>query len=528
MSSGKERLFLYESKALNLYESLRLSAEKHPEKTALVDGVESLTYRDFLSRVDGLAATLRSVCRLRPGDRAAVMLVNGCEFCSVFYALQKIRVIAVMINTKLREPEIQYMLQTTGVRLLFFNSRFASKVANILPQTGLETVITDEPFSNASPEVAMWTFAELAAETVPEGDEDRHIVAPDDGAVIIFTSGTTGKPKGALLSQRGMLQGMLSYAHLLDLTEDEITVIPIPLFHITGLNCLLTLFVHLGGTVILMPAFNAEETLQNISHYRATHFHAVPTVFIALTRALETYQGDLTSLRTALCGGGFITDDDIRALKTRMPWVDFRPVYGSTETSGAGVAFPRDYLSIDKPSAAGRMTPVAEVTVRDDEGRILPPNAIGEICVRGPVVIDGYYGMGKLPEGLLRTGDVGRIDADGFVYIVDRKKDVINRGGEKIYSLEVENAIMNLPEIRQAAVFALPSAYYGEIPAAAIVPKKPNSVSAETITAFLQPILAKYKIPVHYFFLDALPINSSNKVLKRELRERFTNVANAG
>ena len=512
--------FTHPADAATLYESLRNSAHRYPHKTALIDDDVQVTYSQLLRRVDALAGFLRRTGVGR-GDRVAVMLLNSVEFCCVFYAVQRLGAACVMINTKWQGPEIRHALETTGAATVILNAKWLDKLRGVLAGLPVRQLLFEKAPDNIGVDRSTHSLADILSRAAPEPGADDWERDPEAVGVVMFTSGTTGKPKGAMLSHRNMLQSILSYADLLRLDSDEVAVLPIPAFHITGLICVLGLFIHIGGTTVLRSAFDPADTLMAMERHKATHFHAVPTVFIALAKALEDFQGTLSSLRTALCGGGFITHEAIRALREKLPRLDFRPVYGLTETSGAGVGFPCDYLSIDKNAAAGRALPVAELFVVDAAGKRLAAGETGEICVRGATVVRGYFGMSDLPDGVLRTGDVGMIDADGFVYIQDRIKDVINRGGEKIFSLEVENTIMEIPGIRQVATFALPDAYYGEIPAAAVVLKDGAAATPDGIRIFLGDRLARYKIPEKMFFVDALPINASNKVLKAQLRERF-------
>lgn len=521
ISRTKKSMFQYDSDFQNLYETLLRSARKHPDKIALIDGEITLSYSDFLERVDKIAASLTHRYNIKAGDRIAIMQVNSINFCCCLYAVLKVGAIAVMVNTKLQGPEVRHILSSTEASVLFLDKKWLEKVEGILLDTFIRQLIVDSDVDVIKSKLPVATICSLYSCANHVSEEGPCLGDEEATAVIMFTSGTTGKPKGAMLSHRNLIQSVLSYADLLKLKEDETVVLPIPAFHITGLTCIVNLFVYLGATVVLMPAFDAIEVLRKIEQHKATHFHAVPTVFMALSKAIEDFSGDLSSLRTALCGGGFITHEAIQALKRKLSWLDFRPVYGLTETSGAGVGFPCDYSLIHKASSAGTPTPIAEVFICKQDGEKAAQGEIGEICFRGPTVIKGYYGIGDLPDGILHTGDVGRIDADGFVYVMDRIKDIINRGGEKIYSLEVENVIMEMPEVRQVAVFGLPDEYYGEVVAAAIVTRDPHKIQGIHIQEFLKSKIAKFKIPSNIIFVDKMPVNANNKVLKSKLRETF-------
>lgn len=520
-----QSIFQYETNIQNLYETLLHSAQKFPEKIALIDDKEEVTYCEFLRRVDVLADYMQYVFNIKPGDKVAIMQLNSINFCTCFYATLKLGAIAVMISTKLQAPEISFMLKTTSATVLILNSKWWGKVIDILKDTQINNLVFDNIPDSISTPLHKTALYDVYNAGNFEDKITKCYIDSECTAVIMFTSGTTGKPKGAMISHKNLVQSLLSYKDLLNMNENEVFILPIPIVHITGLCCVLNLCMYIGGTVILMPYFNATEVLQNIEKYKVTHFHAVPTVFIELTKALENFAGDVSSLRTALCGGGFITHEAICDLKSKLPSLDFRPVYGLTESAGAGVGFPCDYLAINKPTSAGKVVSIAEILILSPEGEVLPTGGVGEICFRGPSIIKQYYGMNEFNDELLHTGDLGKFDEDGFLYVMDRIKDVINRGGEKIFSLEVENVIMKMDGIHQVAVFGVPHKSYGEIPVAAIIPKNNSQVSAEQIQEFLKPRIAKYKIPQNIYFVDSLPCNGNNKVLKATLRKLYVNTA---
>lgn len=513
-SGGKEYL-AYKMPYCNLYETLEASAKRFSDKVAVVDVASRVTYRELQQKTDAFAAYLYHYKHIRQGDRIALVMVNSIEFCVCFYAILKIGATVVSVNTKLSGDEMGYILSDAHANYAITDRAWYNKLENHRPQ--LDWLI----FSDTAPD-GFSTVAE-AIETgakLPDTPTVRDDSLPAD---IMYTSGTTGRPKGAVMTHFNLLQGLYVYVEADDMDEREITVLSVPAFHITGLNNVLTVFIFIGGTIVMLPFFNAEKTLDAITEYRATYFHAVATVFMMLEGAV-TEKHDLSSLRTALCGGGFISRETIRNFCAKAVNCRFHPVYGMTETSGAGTYFSDHCLDSSIEDSCGKVSANCEIQIVNENNVALPANTMGEICFRGSFVIDHYLNgvsPDSFTDGWLHSGDVGYFDENGYLFIKDRIKDMINRGGEKIFSLAVEDVIMKYGGIKQAAVFGVQDDLYGEVPAAVIVPESGVSISIDSLRTYLRDHIAHYKVPVIFEIRDRLPVTASGKPRKFELRQEF-------
>ncbi len=515
VQSGDREYTAYKMPYQNLYETLEASATRVPSKTAIIDGDRSVCYLDLKQRTDALAAYLYHRMGMRQGNHIALVMVNSIEFCVGFYAILKIGATVVSVNTKLSGHEIGYIMQDADVDCALIDRAWYEKLDQLSPSPDRFLFTTDAPENCIT--IADAINIGMMLEDTPTARDDA--LAAD----IMYTSGTTGKPKGAVMTHFNLMQSIYAYVLADDMDGSEVTVLSIPAFHITGLNNVMTCFVFIGGTIIMLPFFNAEKTLEAITKYRVTYLHAVATVFIML-EAAATDAHDLGSLKTALCGGGFISRKTVEHFCAKAYNCHFHPVYGMTETSGAGTYFPVHCLSSDIHDSCGKVAANCEIIIVDEENRRLPPNFPGEICFRGAFVIDHYLHNAS-PESFtdkwLHSGDVGYFDENGYLFIKDRIKDMINRGGEKIFSLAVEDTIMDFGGIKQAAVFGIHDELYGEVPVAVIIPETGREVSLPSLKKYMRENLASYKVPVYFEIRDHLPVTANGKPRKSELRREF-------
>lgn len=516
--NGKEML-AFDMPYKNLYQTLEATAKRLAGKTGIIDEQRSVTFGELLEETDALAAYLKYSVGIERGDRVGILMVNSIAFCTAFYALMKLGATAIPMSTKLQQGELFYRIADCQMQYLFCDVEWYNKVRGILQQTPIKSVIA---YGNNTP---------LDCLCYTRGVEEGKNLAPTDcmqeddlPALVMYTSGTTGKPKGAVMTQFNLLQGMYAYAAM-EMSENDRTVLAVPAFHITGLNCVMTVFVLLGGLQVMVPYFDAREVLDRMTEYRITHFHAVSTVYIKLTEAFDAQKNDLTSLHSALCGGGFIAQENIRRFCKIAPNVEFHPVYGMTETSGAGTYFPGHCLESNKLDSAGVCVPNCEMRIdREREGD-------GEICFRGAFVIDHYFHEDQneniTVDGWLRSGDIGDFDEDGYLYIKDRLKDMINRGGEKVFSYEVESVIVTYPGINEAIAFGVDDPVYGEVPAAVYVAGPEAEIDEQALIEDLRNKLAHYKVPVYLERRNQLPMTVNGKirksVLRKEFREKYIN-----
>ncbi|OIQ61888.1 Long-chain-fatty-acid--CoA ligase [Moorella thermoacetica] len=516
----------YDHGTTNLWEDFSRSVSRQPDKTALRAGNSSLSYREMQEASRRLASGLWNKYQVKKGDVVALLLVNSIDFCLSFYAAMYLGAIALPLSTKLKATELNFMLKDSGARILITNPEWLPNVLPFIKETSIEQIIVTEPitdkininFGNASITTLKNVFRETEIPPAPVDEQD--------GAVIMYTSGTTGKPKGAYLTHFNLLQSVISYERTLQLTAADSTLIAVPIFHITGLAALFLLFMHIGGTVYLLPFFNTQEVLNILTCYSITFFHAAPTVYIMLLeQGYRHYQ--LPDLRKAACGGGAIPIETIKKIKTWIPQLEFHTVYGLTETSSPATLFPGDVATSPRIGTSGIPIPVVDCKVIDAEGRDITGKGVGELCIRGPVVTQQYWNNDEATTrafqgGWFRTGDVARIDGDGYVYIMDRLKDMINRGGEKIYSLEVENVIYSHPGVKEVAVIGSVDPIYGEVARAVVVPNNHgSSITGREIQDWVRARLAKYKVPQYVNFVNELPKNANGKIDKKLLRQQF-------
>ena len=499
----------YESRYANLYDSLAATAGRFPHKAGLRDAEQTTTYLQFKREVDILAGALKRRYGLKRGDTAGLLMDNSIDFLRAFYAMAKIGCTSVMLNTKHQAPELRQCLRETGARLVLAQVKWRNKLED---RAG-----DDRPGITYDPEILY--------DKVEEGSSIERILSeelPDDGpsepnpaaAAVMFTSGTTGSPKGAAIDHENILQTAYSYEQAQGLTSEDITVLCVPVFHILGLSCVSTLFIYLGATLILEPVFNEERVLETISRFGATHFHSAPTVYIRLARMLDrkaTLQ--LDSLRMCVCGGAPISDADRDLFCKYAGNASFRIAYGMTETAGGGML---------SRSHKGRAAPCEGLSVKivNEDMQAVCPGETGQILLRGGIVIKGYLngkGADSFFDGWLCSGDLARMFPDGSIIFQGRCKEMINRGGEKVFPSEVEKVMLSFPGIEQAAVFGIPDAVYGEVPAAAVVFRDGMPATDETLRDYLRARLAKYQIPVCIDMRKELPYTASGKVAKHVL-----------
>ena len=518
VESGGVAYRAYRMPFRNLYDTLADSAERYPEKTAIIDARRQVTFRELRQETDAFAAWLSARADVGRGSRVGLMMVNSIEFAVAFYAVMKLGATIVSVNTKYSADEAGFVLTDSEATCLLLDERWLGRMTPALGATKVAHVICSGAEGQDGPGTMAAAIREGAGMPQAPAEQEDSLLG-----VIMYTSGTTGRPKGAMMTQFNLLQGMYSYAVLNDMDDTESTVLSVPAFHITGLNCVMTLFIFLGGLMVMTPFFDATDVLDKMTEYRVSHIHAVATIFIMLESAMQP-RHDLSALHTALCGGGFISRETIARFCRQAPNCRFHPVYGMTETSGAGTYFPVHCLDSDIENSCGRTAPNGAIRVVDTEERELPPGETGEICFTGSFTIRGYlHGKGdeNIRDGWLHSGDIGCFDGDGYLFIKDRIKDMINRGGEKIYSLAVEDAIMRFGGIKQAVVFAVRDSLYGEVPGAVVVPEPGEQISLEALRLYLREHLAHYKVPVYMEIRETLPVTANGKARKFILKEEF-------
>lgn len=523
MELGGVQVLAYRDRPASLAETLRRAADKYPDKECIIDGDRRVTYRDFFQMVQQAAGSLRHEYGVQKGDRVATLMVNTLEFCVAFYATQQLGAVAVPLNTYLKSMELEFLLENSQSRILVMNSQWWPNVEPIAERIPtLEKIFfterSQEIEQGLPPGAALYEELFTRDHEEIQTEMDEH-----DTAAIVYTSGTTGQPKGAMISHFNAMHCAISYERCFGLTENERTLIVAPFFHVTGLFAQLATLVYMKGTAVLMPRFSVEEKLRLIEREKITNVGGTPTMYVMCMASPLRDSFDVSSVRIAGYGGAPMAEEDIRRLRAWMPNVRLYNTYGSTETTSPTSILPDRHV-IDKGHTVGWPVPVAEVKVMDPAAfEELDCSQAGELWVRGPMVISGYWRNREgteaaLQNGWIRTGDVAVIDEDGFVSIVDRLKDMINRGGEKVFSVEVENVISLNPKVMEVAVVGVPDETYGETVKALVVPFPGQEIEAGEIRQWVADRMARFKVPQYVEILQQLPRNPGGKVIKSELR----------
>lgn len=505
--------------SFNLATMLRESALANPDKPMLHLGPLTLTYGEVDAMTDRVATGLRGA-GLEPGDTVALSLPNLPEFVYTLFGALKAGLTVVPLNPLLKAPEISYHLRDSGAKLLVAFGGFAEEAATGVAGAG-DVPLYVVPVAPGAPEPADGLpFDALYGDEA--GDvEPRN---PDDTAVVIYTSGTTGKPKGAELTHFQMFMAATVAAETFDYREDDVSLAVLPLFHVFGLSSVMGTAIRSGATMVLVPRFEVPAVLDAIERHRVSVFCGVPTMFVALLHADQGGR-DLTSLRVCVSGGASIPGEVLRGFEAAYPGAPVLEGYGLSETC-AMATFNR---SVDdrRVLSIGKRLWGIEVRVVDADERPLPPGPenVGEIVLRGHVVMKGYLGRPDataeaMRGGWFHTGDLGYGDEDGFFYIVDRKKDLVIRGGFNVYPREVEEVLNEHPAVLEAAVVGRPDERLGEEVVAFVSLRPGTSAAPEEVVAFCRERLAAYKYPREVVVIDDLPKGPSGKVLKTELRAR--------
>ncbi|WP_225801021.1 long-chain fatty acid--CoA ligase [Streptomyces sp. NK15101] len=488
----------------NLAGFLVETAGRQPERPALRLGEQVITYAELDERSARAAALLRSE-GVRPGDRVALMLPNVPEFVVLYYGVLRAGAVVVPMNPLLKTRETEFHLADSGAVRLFEWYQAPGEGAQGAAAAGVR---------HTAVEPTAFAAALAGHEPLPEvADTDD-----EDMAVLLYTSGTTGRPKGAVLSHAGLRHNTeVNSVHIQEMTPEDVVVGCLPLFHIFGQICTMSAAVRSGASLVMIPRFDPGAVLDAIARERATVFEGVPTMYAALLQ--HPSEADVSTLRTCISGGASLPVEILHGFERRFGC----PVlegFGMSETSPV-VTFNHP----DRPRKAGSIgTPIRDVEVRllDEKGQDVAPGAIGELAVRGPNLMKGYWNRPEeteaaIPDGWLRTGDLARADEDGYLYIVDRKKDMIIRGGYNVYPREIEEVLHEHPAVALAAVVGVPHAELGEEVAAAVVLRPGAQVLPDELREYVRERVAAYKYPRRVWLVDALPLGPSGKILKREI-----------
>jgi fatty-acyl-CoA synthase len=507
-------------------------ARKTPDAPAIRYAGATLTYAGLDDRVRRLARALRGL-GTGPGSRVAYLGPNHPAFLETMFAAWSAGAVFVPLNMRLAGPELTYQLTDCGAALLVYAPEQAAVVAGIRGTAGPGTAGP----GTAGPGTGLRHLVALARPAAGDHDYESLLARPpagppdpgpadvpvslDDPCLIMYTSGTTGRAKGATLTHANITWNAVNVVVDADFRADEVALAVAPLFHTAALNMLCLPTMLKGGSVLIEPAFGPARVLDLIARYRVTSMFGVPAIYDAMAAAPGWAEADTSSLRMLLCGGAPVPDATIRRYTSRG--LTFIQGYGMTETSPGALLLDAEH-ALAKAGSAGVPHFFTDVRVVGPDGAQAGPGERGEIIVAGPNVMRGYWGQpdasaAVLADGWLHSGDVGIVDEDGYVSVVDRIKDVIISGGENIYPAEVENALLSHPAVADCGVIGIPDGRWGEVGRAVVVLRAGESASAADILGFLDGRLARYKIPKSVHFAAGLPRTATGKILKKQLRQ---------
>jgi fatty-acyl-CoA synthase len=488
-----------------------------PRLPAITFDGHTTSYGELLDRIDRLAAEL-AAGGVGRGDRVGYLGLNDPMFLITLFAAARIGAVFVPLNYRLTTAELGYILADAGVHTLLADTGHAAVADPVLTEAGVRRALalSAVPGWEPLPDLIA-NRGRLAAPVHPRSDEV---------AVIMYTSGTTGRPKGAMLTHGNLFWNNVNALLSFDVSQDDVSLVAAPLFHIGGLNVTTLLTLQKGGQIVLMPAFDPGQALKLIAEYRVTTMFGVPAMFLFMSQVPEFAAADLSSVRFLICGGAPVPETLISRYGQRG--IAFVQGYGLTETAPLALVLRTDEVSVKVGAAGHAVLPLSDVRLVDAENKPVAPGERGEICVRGPQVMAGYWHNREATDavidagGWFHTGDIGQADQDGYVYVVDRLKDMVITGGENVYPAEVEAVLYHHPAIAEVAVLGTPHERWGEAVTAVVALNPGAALTLEELSAFARDQLAGYKIPLRLEFVDALPRNPAGKVLKYQLLEQLT------
>lgn len=507
---------------MDLYESFLSSARKHPAKTALVSGSRRMSYREVLLGIEGLSCRLEAI-GLTKGDRIGLLMNNGPEFVVTFYAAMKLGLIAVSMNVMFRESELEYILDDCGAKAVVVEKAFAEVLGRTRPvASGRTVVLAAEEILTPSGEQGQ--LGRSRPDLLHRRLDPWQTPQPEDDAVIAYTSGTTGFPKGAVHTHENILAHLEGVRRHLNFRAEDIFLASLPFFQLVAFLIHPGMALHVGATLVILEKFEPERFLKAVKTENVSFFAAVPTIYRMLDAALSEVSKGLRSVRMGICAGSPLSVELRESFEQRHP---FRIVhcYGMTET--ALIVACEDPSVPPRGVSVGSVLPHVRVRIVREDGTPAAPREAGEIEVGAERALRAYWGKpGETAEairgGWFATGDLGRFDESENLYIVDRKKDMIIRGGLNVYPAELERVLLSHPRIAEAAVVGIPHERLGEIPKAFVALHQAGTATREDILEFCRRHLASFKIPGEIEIVEPefFPRNALGKILKSELRAR--------
>ncbi|MDN3427665.1 class I adenylate-forming enzyme family protein [Microbacterium sp. APC 3898] len=509
---GRENVKIFKKRPKTIGEIIQRSSEIQGDKLAVVTEDQSLSYRELEDQSDAIAANLQNR-GIAKGDRVAVVVGNRAEFPLLVLACAKIGAIMVPINVKLAEEELQYIFGHSKPRIIISEVEFFHKVEKA--NQGAAAVSLENIFVIDGQN----SYEQLLVKGGPYRQTD---VGEEDGVFILYTSGTTGRPKGAVLTHINVVHSLMNYKSVFATDDTFKTLIAVPMFHVTGLVGQLLHMFYVGGTVYSMRRYQNEEYINRILEHKINFLFNVPTIFIMMSTSEEFQKHSFDFVKKVAFGGSPIYQQTFAMLKKAFPNAQLHNAYGATETTSPATLMPLDYPD-SKVTSVGLPVEVGDIKIVDAEGKECPTGESGELYIKGPMIIKEYWdnptaNQSSFTDGYWHSGDLGIQDEDGFIYIRDRKKDMINRAGEKIFSIEVEDVLKAHPDVVEAAVIGEPDPVFGEKVKAFVVGPKLDAEDFSALKEHCRKSLAKFKVPEEFELIDSLPRNASGKILKNTLK----------
>jgi O-succinylbenzoic acid--CoA ligase len=508
---GARMIRCFVERPRSVHEMLANAVARRPQGLALICGEERLSYAELDARVAQAAGGLRAL-GVEKGDRVAMVLANSVEFVVVLFAIARLGAVSVPLNIRHTLAENSHIIGDCAAKVVLHEVDLADRVPAPGALASLKHAVAIR--REGGPTLAEFRDAAPLREAEPVGEEET--------ATILYTSGTTGRPKGAMLTHLSIAHSVIHYRVTMGLTEDDIGLIAVPMSHVTGLIALVHAMVHCAGTLIVMPAFKASEFIDLAARRRMTYTLIVPAMFNLCLLAPNFEKADLSSWRVAGYGGAIMPEATLERIAEKLPKLKLLNCYGATETTSPAAIMPPDE-TVKRKEFVGLAVSCGDILVMDADGAQAPYGTSGEIYIGGAMVVPGYFNNTQATErefvaGYWKSGDLGIMDEKGYLRVIDRIKDVINRGGFKIYASEVENVLLEHPAIVEVAVVAKACPVLGERVHAFVVLR--HAVEEAELQRHCTDLLSDYKVPETFRRLEGtLPRNANGKVLKRSLRE---------